>query len=255
MLGYEVEAIGWSPPRAIYRWLVPASVLETDPKLDWFRNEPYSCGHSIVGPKEDAVIFYLCRDGEYINCVGIHTDKRPESVRACTSSRSCHPVHPDLIVRLARDTSADVEEMMAEYAHFADEYKTLLKNAEDLKHWPLLQLPQLPRWNRGRACLIGDAAHAMFPFSGQGAAMGIEDAGTLGVLLPAGTTVEDLPARLAAHQHLRKARAEQVAAFSARQQFTETKDGVQHRSKHCFPSVNLKLTNLSAQFKRTIVSL
>jgi 2-polyprenyl-6-methoxyphenol hydroxylase-like FAD-dependent oxidoreductase len=38
-----------------------------------------------------------------------------------------------------------------------------------------------PAWGRGRVWLLGDAAHAMLPNLGQGAAMAIEDAAALAV--------------------------------------------------------------------------
>ena len=37
-------------------------------------------------------------------------------------------------------------------------------------------LPHVPTWRRGRTVLVGDAAHAPSPSSGQGAAMALEDA-------------------------------------------------------------------------------
>jgi salicylate hydroxylase len=42
----------------------------------------------------------------------------------------------------------------------------------------------LPNWNRGRAIVIGDAAHAMTPLQGQGANMAVEDADGLRLLRP-----------------------------------------------------------------------
>lgn len=45
-----------------------------------------------------------------------------------------------------------------------------------LGSWPLYDLCAMPRWWEGRACLIGDAAHAMSPSSGQGASLAMEDA-------------------------------------------------------------------------------
>lgn len=42
--------------------------------------------------------------------------------------------------------------------------------------WPLHELPLLRRWSRGRVGLLGDAAHAMSPSAGQGAALALEDA-------------------------------------------------------------------------------
>ncbi|KAJ1549383.1 hypothetical protein HK405_004384 [Cladochytrium tenue] len=41
----------------------------------------------------------------------------------------------------------------------------------------------LPTWHKGNVVLIGDACHAMLPFAGQGAAMGIEDAEALATIL------------------------------------------------------------------------
>ena len=43
--------------------------------------------------------------------------------------------------------------------------------------------PPLERWAYGRVVLLGDAAHPPVPYTGQGAQMGLEDAGTIAVLL------------------------------------------------------------------------
>jgi 2-polyprenyl-6-methoxyphenol hydroxylase-like FAD-dependent oxidoreductase len=64
-------------------------------------------------------------------------------------------------------------------------------------HGDLIDLPVFSS-GRGRVVLLGDAAHAMTPNMGQGAAMAIEDAGALALLwTPAGPPA-DLPAALAA---------------------------------------------------------
>jgi 2-heptyl-3-hydroxy-4(1H)-quinolone synthase len=64
-------------------------------------------------------------------------------------------------------------------------------------HGDLVDLPVYST-GRGRVVLLGDAAHAMTPNMGQGAAMAIEDAGALALLwTPEGPPV-DLPAALAA---------------------------------------------------------
>jgi salicylate hydroxylase len=42
--------------------------------------------------------------------------------------------------------------------------------------WGLFDRDPMPRWAKGRATLLGDAAHPMLPFLTQGAAMAIEDA-------------------------------------------------------------------------------
>ena len=49
--------------------------------------------------------------------------------------------------------------------------------------WPTFVTPLLPTWERGGCVLIGDAAHALQPSSGQGASMALEDAEVLARLL------------------------------------------------------------------------
>lgn len=78
-------------------------------------------------------------------------------------------------------------------------------------------LPRLPTWVRGRAALLGDAAHATLPFLAQGAAMAIEEAGSLGCLFPAGTHPEEVPERLKAYQDIRKDRGDFVNHQSVEQ--------------------------------------
>ena len=48
---------------------------------------------------------------------------------------------------------------------------------------PIFDLKPMSEWSTGRACLIGDAAHATTPNLGQGACQAIEDAYALGELL------------------------------------------------------------------------
>ena len=49
--------------------------------------------------------------------------------------------------------------------------------------WPTFVTPLLPTWEQGGCVLIGDAAHALQPSSGQGASMALEDAEVLARLL------------------------------------------------------------------------
>lgn len=78
---------------------------------------------------------------------------------------------------------------------------------------PIHALPHLPNWYRGRMIVIGDAAHAPSPTSGQGASMSIEDAVVLAQCL------RDMPSHEAAFAHFeaaRRHRIERIIKWAAR---------------------------------------
>ena len=79
--------------------------------------------------------------------------------------------------------------------------------------WNTYDLPRVDVWRTGRTVLVGDAAHAVSPSSGQGASMAIEDAVVLGRCLGAGS---DVPRALAAYESLRRARVQKVVAYGRR---------------------------------------
>ena len=72
-------------------------------------------------------------------------------------------------------------------------------------------LPHVPTWWRGRTVLVGDAAHAPSPSSGQGAAMALEDAVVLARSLARHGTDG-----LAAYEAARRERVEAVVRAGAR---------------------------------------
>ncbi|MET3901213.1 2-polyprenyl-6-methoxyphenol hydroxylase-like FAD-dependent oxidoreductase [Devosia sp. UYZn731] len=53
------------------------------------------------------------------------------------------------------------------------------------RQYAVYDMPELPRWHSGRVLLMGDAAHAVAPHSGQGASMAIEDGLVLAACLAA----------------------------------------------------------------------
>ena len=80
-------------------------------------------------------------------------------------------------------------------------------------------LPHVPTWHNGRMIIIGDAAHAPAPSSGQGASMAMEDAVVLAKAL---RDVPDIPAAFDTYEQLRRERVERIVAEGARGSSSKT---------------------------------
>ena len=72
---------------------------------------------------------------------------------------------------------ADISEILHEYADFHDESRAVLGAIpnENSYKWGMFIREPMTSWSTGRVTLMGDAAHGMLNFLGQGAAMAIED--------------------------------------------------------------------------------
>ena len=93
----------------------------------------------------------------------------------------------------------------------AGELELAADNTHDLGH--------VPTWHRGPMVIIGDAAHAPAPTSGQGASMAIEDAVVLAQALRSEPTV---PGAFAAYERARRERVEKIVAWGARGSSSKT---------------------------------
>ena len=85
---------------------------------------------------------------------------------------------------------------------------------ENLFKWALCARSPLMRWVRGRAAVLGDAAHPLLPYLGQGAVMAIEDAVLLGRAVQ---EAADMPEALARYEGARVGRARFVVERSMAQ--------------------------------------
>lgn len=69
----------------------------------------------------------------------------------------------------------DRDDALKDYANWHPQVRALIAGTDQVFKWALFDRPPLESWTRGRVTLLGDAAHPMLPFMGQGAAQSIED--------------------------------------------------------------------------------
>lgn len=123
-----------------------------------------------------------------------------------------------------------VEELLAEFAGWDERLLALLRAAGTPGRWALLDREPLPRWSAGRATLLGDAAHPMFPFYAQGAAQALEDAATLAGCLAAAPGEPE--AALRRYEELRLPRTTRIQRVShARAHLNHVPDGPAQRAR------------------------
>ena len=79
-----------------------------------------------------------------------------------------------------------VDQVLETYDDWGSEARDLMRCAENPTRWTInvVYPPLLPeQWVRGPVGILGDAAHSMVPFYGQGLNCGLEDVRVLHVLL------------------------------------------------------------------------
>ncbi|RDW68888.1 uncharacterized protein DSM5745_08648 [Aspergillus mulundensis] len=163
VLGGEVNArpTGLSA----YRMMIPADELQQQSEFAKVINPRKGCTTMVIG-QDRRLIMGPARNGTIYSIVALVPDESMNEDSRITSWT----------------TKGDHEKMMKTFADFPDWAQKPLQLAKGsaLGLWQLRDLDPLPTWYRGRAILIGDAAHAMLPTQGQGASQAIEDAEALG---------------------------------------------------------------------------
>ncbi len=116
--------------------------------------------------------------------------------------------------------------------------------ADIMKAGPVHSIPYLPAWHNDRMIVIGDAAHAPTPTSGQGASLAIEDAVVLAQCL------RDLPTpehALARFEALRRPRAERIIKQAARVNSSKTAGPITRMLRDATLPVIMKMAASSNQ--------
>src|SRR5215472_2926882 len=166
-----------------YRSVVPAAAVRgTRPRAE---------GAQWLGPL-GTIVLYPLRGEELINLVCHYDD---------ASYR-----HESWIAECGR------EEVLERYADWHESLLRLFTAARTWYKWALYDRDPIPQWTRGRVTLLGDAAHPMLPYLGQGACQAIEDGAVLATALSA--EVSDPVTGLARYERTRRPRASRVVLTS-----------------------------------------
>jgi 2-polyprenyl-6-methoxyphenol hydroxylase-like FAD-dependent oxidoreductase len=133
----------------VYRGVVPKADMPAD--LRW------NAAAIWVGPNCH-LVHYPLRGGEQYNLVvTFHSREREEwGVR-----------------------EGSQEEVLSYFQGIGPRPRQLLDRPTSWKRWSTADRDPVDRWGRGRATLLGDAAHPMLQYMAQGACMALEDAVTL----------------------------------------------------------------------------
>jgi 2-polyprenyl-6-methoxyphenol hydroxylase-like FAD-dependent oxidoreductase len=99
-------------------------------------------------------------------------------------------------------------------------------------------LPEIPTWSKGRIVLIGDAAHATSPSSGQGASIAIESAIQLARCLRDAPTLHEA---LSAYEILRRPRVRRIIAAGHKTDSTKTPGPLARALRDMFLPMVMKL--------------
>lgn len=91
------------------------------------------------------------------------------------------PYSADELTSLSSDTLR--QQLLVRYGDYYQPIPSLIARTRDIMALNVFDIQSLPRWHQGRVLLIGDAAHAVSPNSGQGASLALEDAMYLAKLL------------------------------------------------------------------------
>jgi len=104
--------------------------------------------------------------------------------------------------------------LLKRYQRYYEPIPTLIARTRDIIALNVFDIQSLPRWHEGRVMLIGDAAHAVSPNSGQGASLALEDGMYLAKMLrDCGRDYEEAFARF---ERDRKPRVERIVAAGRR---------------------------------------
>jgi 2-polyprenyl-6-methoxyphenol hydroxylase-like FAD-dependent oxidoreductase len=164
--------------------------------------KPFLTGHSmvIVGDEAQRTVVYPIAPG-VLNW--LLSRPRDASAAAPELGNWNVPVAPEVVASFVRDQRFDWLDVHA-----------LVAGATEAYEYPMADIDPLPQWVFGRCALLGDAAHAMYPFGSNGASQAIIDARVLAYELATAANVDE---GLRAYEAQRRPAVSEVQLANRRQ--------------------------------------
>ncbi|MDW7745550.1 salicylate 1-monooxygenase [Halomonas sp.] len=189
----------WSGTYA-YRGMVPTQQLEAAMAAKGADSRLARVPQMYLGPDRHILTFPV-KQAELINVVAFITDRSTPTPRL--------PAGEEWVKAVSQD------ELLEVFDGWGAGSQAILDCIPEPTRWALHELPELPRYRRGRVLVVGDAAHAMVPHQGAGAGQALEDAYVLASLLTdAACDRQSAEQALAAFEAVRHARACKVQRTS-----------------------------------------
>lgn len=147
------------------------------------------------------------------------------------------------------------EEALEPFASFVFDFldmPALMRGAEEIYQYPMVDRDPLPTWDFGRVTLLGDAAHPMYPLAGNGASQAIVDARVLARELALQPTIE---AAVAAYDAVRRPATAAVVLHTRQGGRSRIQDIVEERAPDGFTNLDSvisrqELEEIADTFKR-----
>lgn len=149
----------------IYRFLLPREKVMNDEVMRKMKGENARMIYDSPDPKTESrtrFVWYECRNGEVQNFAGFYRGDEDET-------------KVEDFGNLAEKST--VLRLFKPYYH--PKIMHIIEQAEDILYWRVYERDPLPTFVYHHTILIGDAGHAMMPFTAAGATQALEDAGAL----------------------------------------------------------------------------
>jgi 2-polyprenyl-6-methoxyphenol hydroxylase-like FAD-dependent oxidoreductase len=148
---------------------------------------------------------------------------------------------------------ADVLKPFASYVFDFLDVPALIRGAETIYQYPMVDRDPLPTWCFGRVTLLGDAAHPMYPIGSNGASQAIIDARVLARELALRPSIEGA---IAAYDAQRRPRTAEVVVANRQGGPEKCLSVVEERAPHGFRDLDAvisreELEEIARAYKRT----